>query len=61
MLDAAETRGVTVVMASHAMDEVQALSDDVFVMDQGRVVARGTYDEMRPAMDEVFKRDVGPG
>ena len=54
-------RGVTVVMASHAMDEVQALSDDVFVMDQGRVVARGTYDEMRPAMDEVFKRDVGPG
>lgn len=33
--------GATVVYTSHYMEEVEALCDDVAIMDQGRVIARG--------------------
>jgi ABC-2 type transport system ATP-binding protein len=34
--------GVTVVLTTHAMDEAEALADDVVIVDRGRVVAAGT-------------------
>ena len=36
------TGGVTVVLTTHAMDEAEALADDVVIVDRGRVVAAGT-------------------
>ncbi|MBM4396966.1 MAG: ABC transporter ATP-binding protein [Deltaproteobacteria bacterium] len=47
--------GVTVLMASHNMDEVAALADRVSVMEGGVVVASGTYQEVRPRVEEVFR------
>jgi ABC-2 type transport system ATP-binding protein len=38
--------GVTVVLVSHFMDEVAALCDRAAVLDQGRIVAEGTPDEL---------------
>ncbi|MBM3957812.1 MAG: ABC transporter ATP-binding protein, partial [Gemmatimonadetes bacterium] len=35
-------RGTTVVLVTHFMDEAEALSDRVAVMDRGRIVALGT-------------------
>jgi ABC-2 type transport system ATP-binding protein len=34
--------GVTVVLTTHAMDEAEALADEVVIVDAGRVVAAGT-------------------
>jgi ABC-2 type transport system ATP-binding protein len=34
--------GVTVLLTTHAMDEAEALADDVVIVDAGRVVAAGT-------------------
>jgi ABC-2 type transport system ATP-binding protein len=38
--------GVTVVLTTHAMDEAEALADDVVIVDAGRVVAAGTPAEL---------------
>lgn len=53
--DLVRGRGVTVLMASHNLDEVAALADRVFVMDRGRVAAFGDYDGVRGAIAEVFR------
>ncbi len=38
--------GVTVVLTTHLMDEAEALADDVIIIDQGRIVARGTPEQL---------------
>jgi ABC-2 type transport system ATP-binding protein len=38
--------GKTVVLVSHYLDEVEALADRVAIIDQGRLVALGTPDEL---------------
>lgn len=42
--------GGTVVVSSHVMDLVQRMCDHVAVMDQGRVLAQGTMDEVCAGM-----------
>ena len=42
--------GGTVIVSSHSMDLVQRMCDHVAVMDQGRVLAQGTMDEVRAGM-----------
>ena len=39
-------KGATVVLTTHYLDEAEKLSDDVAIMNKGRVVARGTPDEL---------------
>lgn len=46
--------GVTVVMASHAMEEVASLADHVCVMDRGSVIATGTWNDVQTAVEGVF-------
>ncbi len=53
--DLVRGHGVTVLMASHNLDEVAALADRVFVMDRGRVAACGDYEEVRGAIEKVFQ------
>ena len=38
--------GVTVVLSTHAMDEAEALADQVWMIDRGRVAASGTVGEL---------------
>lgn len=40
------TDGVTVVLTTHHMDEAEELSDRVAIVDGGRVIARGTPEEL---------------
>lgn len=37
-----KARGTTVVLTTHYMDEAYALSDDIAIMDHGRIIARGS-------------------
>ena len=39
-------QGTTVLYTSHYMEEVQAISDRIAIMDSGRVIAGGTLDEL---------------
>ena len=39
-------QGMTVLYTTHYMEEVQELSDHIAIMDQGKIVARGTHAEL---------------
>jgi len=39
-------KGTTVIYTSHYMEEVQAISDRISIMDSGRVIVEGTIDEL---------------
>jgi ABC-2 type transport system ATP-binding protein len=43
----ARDRGAAVVFSSHQLDLVERLCDEVVLIDHGKVVARGTIDELR--------------
>ena len=57
--DLARVQRVTVLWASHQMEEVEALADRVLVLDQGRLLADGGFREVRPVLDALF-RDARP-
>lgn len=47
----ASNHGVPVVFSSHQLDLVERLCDAVVLIDRGRIVARGTIDELRAARE----------
>lgn len=56
--------GCAVILSSHAMAEVAAVSDRVVVLASGRVVAQGTPDELLRqtgclTLEEAFVRSIG--
>jgi ABC-2 type transport system ATP-binding protein len=53
--------GVTVVLTTHAMDEAEALADDVVIVDAGRVVASGTVEELTRGAADVLRFRAPPG
>jgi len=57
--DLADRDGVTVLMASHNLDEVKALAHRVLVMDRGRLLADGTFEDVAPAVAAVFAEKGG--
>jgi ABC-2 type transport system ATP-binding protein len=49
--------GVTLVLTTHAMDEAEALADEVYILDAGRVAVAGTVAELTGAgesLESVF-------
>jgi len=56
--DYANKQGVTVLLSSHNMLEVEYLCDRVALMDLGRIVAEGTPDELRERYGAKNLEDV---
>ncbi|MEU4692569.1 ATP-binding cassette domain-containing protein [Actinoplanes sp. NPDC023714] len=49
--------GRTVLLSSHLMGELAGVADDVVIIDRGRVVARGTVEEVtagHPTLEDAF-------
>ena len=49
--------GVAIVLTTHAMDEAQALADQVYIVDEGRVTVAGTVAELTAgdrSLEDVF-------
>ena len=49
--------GVTLVLTTHAMDEAEALADEVYILDAGRVSISGTVAELTgsgESLESVF-------
>src|SRR5579884_3544170 len=51
-----EDHDATIIITTHDMDEAEALCDRVAIIDQGRVVALGTIDELKRAVQERTER-----
>ncbi len=43
----------TILITTHDMDEAEALCDRVAIIDQGRIVALGTVDELKRKVAEI--------
>jgi len=42
--------GVTVLVTTHYMDEADTLSDRIFIMDRGTIIAQGTSEELKDSI-----------
>lgn len=53
-----EVHDATILITTHDMDEAEALCDRVAIIDQGKVVALGTVDELKHAVQERMERET---
>jgi sodium transport system ATP-binding protein len=60
-LDEVRRRGKCIVLSTHVFSEVDRLADDVAIIHRGRILARGTLDEVRGgrSLEEAFFDLVG--
>ncbi len=61
LIEELRTSGVTVLLTTHAMDEAERLSDQVVIVDHGRVVAAGSPAELTHGGAEGQLRFRAPG
>ena len=54
-----DTLGLTSIVVSHDVKEISAVADDVFLLSGGKVVARGTPQELRANTSEVVRQFMG--
>uniref|UniRef100_UPI0003824821 ATP-binding cassette domain-containing protein n=1 Tax=Rhodococcus sp. R1101 TaxID=1170698 RepID=UPI0003824821 len=47
VIDTLVQRGTTLLLTTQYMDEAERLADDIAVIDRGKVIARGTADELK--------------
>lgn len=45
-------RGATVIYSTHYMEEVEAISDRIIIMDEGKIIAEGTKEELKKKVDD---------
>lgn len=60
MIRAIRDGGVTIVMIEHVMQAVMSLSEEAYVLNQGRIIAHGTPRDLI-ANDAVIEAYLGPG
>jgi lipooligosaccharide transport system ATP-binding protein len=64
-LDALRSRGITLLMSTHYMDEAERLCDELLIMDHGRIIAKGTPRDLirsnLPAYVVEARVDAGAG
>lgn len=53
--------GVSVLLSSHQLSEVEAVCDEVSILDRGRVAARGHIDELLNVAGQTAVRTSGEG
>jgi len=51
-------QGATVLYTTHYMEEAQELSDHIAIMDQGKMIAYGTHDELVKIVGEMDRLDL---
>jgi ABC-2 type transport system ATP-binding protein len=51
-------QGMTVLYTTHYMEEAQELSDHIAIMDQGKLIAIGTHDELVKIVGELDRIDL---
>ena len=51
-------QGMTVLYTTHYMEEAQELSDHIAIMDRGKIIARGTHDELVKIVGELDRIDL---
>ena len=54
-------RGKTIVLTTHYLEEADALSDRIVVIDRGRIVAEGTPDRIKARAGGKLVRFCSPG
>jgi ABC-2 type transport system ATP-binding protein len=59
-------RGTTIVLSSHVMDVVERLCERIAIVDQGRIVAQGTFEELSRtqrggSLEGIFATVTGGG
>jgi ABC-2 type transport system ATP-binding protein len=53
--------GKTIVLTTHYLDEAEAISDLVAIIDRGRLVTVGTVSELKSSIEETVRVDVTSG
>ena len=59
LLDAFRSRGGTILLTTHYMDEAQTLCDRVGIVDQGRIIASGTPRELMASLGAEHVIEMG--
>lgn len=52
--------GASVIYTSHYMEEVERLCENVIILDQGRIIAKGTKDELKSMVSTEEKVRIKP-
>lgn len=55
------SRGVSVLLSSHQLSEVEAVCDEVSILDRGQVAARGHIDDLLNVVGQTAIRAAGAG
>lgn len=53
-----KTRGKSILLTTHYMDEAEMLSDKIIIIDQGRVLAEGSMRDLRKIIPQNVRIDV---
>ena len=53
-------QGVTVIYTTHYMEEVEELCDRIIILDNGKIIAKGTVDELKKLAKNQTKIVTGP-
>ena len=53
-------QGATVIYTTHYMEEVEELCDRIIILDNGKIIAKGTVDELKKLAKNQTKIVTGP-
>jgi ABC-2 type transport system ATP-binding protein len=53
-----KNKGRTIVLTTHYMDEAELLSDSIFILDEGKVISKGTMTNLRNTLKYPIRVDI---